>query len=58
MTDLFEFMKGYASWAEFGSAEKYLAALEEAVNEFNRQEKETNDFYDILEDYMEFRRDS
>ena len=54
MKNLFEFMKGYAFWAELGSTEKYLAALEEAVNEYNEQENMDYDFYDVLEDFMEY----
>jgi len=55
MEDLFEFMIGFASWADMGSTEKYLALCEEGCKEYNKQNKTDYDFFEILEEYLEYK---
>lgn len=61
MTDLFEYIKGIASWAEEESTEKYIAALVDATNQYCESvnsesvfHSETIEFYDIQADYFKW----
>lgn len=61
ITELFEYIKEIASWAEEESTEKYIAALVDATNQYCESVNEasvfacaTVDFYDIQSDYFKW----
>lgn len=55
---LFEFLQGYASWAEEYSTEKWVAAHVDACEMYNNRENKEHcgvtcvEFYDVMQEYI------